>query len=481
MNRRHLVSFSSPVPHPPSFVIPVFSVPGGNHACVQDLDAGSRIRCFVPFHTGIFTTVTSLPPMIERQEGDEGILAFWMKDGSVLVGTRAELKAELSSINEGSLPEFVAVEAMSLVGDQARLDSAARRASAKLTRAKAAYLIRVRDRSEVLKQLEEQEREAAQPCDGFGELERLLIELQKPLPERKWYQLWHRGWRDFGYSDRLYEIAKWRIENVESYSIENDVVFHILLDSFDQQKAEYAIRWLMDRADYVKDWHGVWRLLFNHGFELEHLIKLAVRYLQVDLHKRRSVDYRWMTTWERVWINSPNDRFELADIAHQALNFEPYPDYYVERVIMNLFRDPDHSWAFDYLRQWLSKPRSLTIWVDLYLENWSSLGSHEYTMTGVAWLKRFGRGMNVWLRLWQHVRQHIDPRLSTEIAESWLVEARKNLSKWPTVFAEVYDSGREASPRLSFAARLWVDDVGSRKTNALIEHVAASHVGDSEP
>lgn len=477
MTGRNIVSFSSLLPLAPCFVIPVFATPGRNQSCVQDLDGKGRIRSFVRFEPDHFTTVPFFPAPLKCDVGEEGVLAFWMPDGKVLVGTRAELKSALSEIDEVTLPEFAAVEVLTLVGDQDRLGRAVQRASSKLPKTGKIYASRVKARCNVLSSLEEDG--PSQPVSDEANLDQLLSALQKPLDDYEWFRLWREGWSWFNRDARLYAIARWKIESSENFRYEGGVILHLIRGNGDEELIDFSIDRLSFGMRFGFDWYSVWSALLRIDHKKNKLLEISIDRLNEGADSTRLAVPAWSYVWPIAWRNSQSYRGRLENVAERVIR-KGYEDHeFVFNVVGCLCRETENPVAVEYLGKWLEVVRPLKAWVDLYIENWKRFRSPEYLATGLLWLQKYGIGMNKWLELWRFIKPHLELDSSIDVAEYWLLAARKDLSSWPSVFEDLYRDCGGPSNRLVEAAQLWVREMGSRKSNSLIEDVSLLKVSDS--
>jgi len=472
MSVRQLILFSSPVSDPPSFVIPVFSIPGSNQSCVQDLDGTGKISRFCSFDSNRFFTVPILLPSFHVNVGDEGLLAFWVDAHTVFVGVSHELKPLLSALDEHDLPAFVAVEALSLVGDPTRIGQAAKRAAAKFASASArtSYQNRVSNRAAVLAALASNKRTAE--ALGDWELEQVLEVLQSALAEKNWYAAWRVAWQRYGGEEKLFAVARWRLENFESTQIDNDVALDVLMRKFNEDIGEFSFELLKRRGEDWQLWYGVWTALWINHYRTHDLIGLGLSFLYADIHVRRTVPYQWMIVWRKLWQANTALKADLEQLANAARDAAPHDDYFAEHVVIPLVDQHNAAWAKEYLQLWLGKPRPINIWVDTYIRFLKSNRSAEYIASGVAWLRKYGKGMNAWMKLWEHLRRFMREDAARDVAEEWLVKARKDLKSWPQVFREVVRPS-DPSSRLVHAAQLWIEATEGAKRDALIEQIGS--------
>ena len=471
---RKLTSFCSIVDSSPTFVLPVFMVPGTNAACVQDLDGKGKIKRFVPIDTSRFHVVPNLPDNIYKTLGDDGILAFWLTGLDVMVGTTGELASMLSNLDESELAPFAAVEAMTLVGDRTRLIAAGERAAKLFSsmRGQRSYGARLVRRVKVLEELRSESSTNFADSDS-AVFAAILSQLQAPASQREWLDLWRDAWTRFSKEEVLFSVARWRIENFDMSEVDHVIVSTLVGYPYLKERNEFVLQWLRENGSERRTWYNAWGPLFYQNFERSELSYLGVNLLESDINKKRPISYQWMNAWSRIWRGGEIKRSKLEQIARSALDCNPYRDYFAELVAIPLAREINSEWARSYVRDWLKIPRSLVVWVDTLISFWDSLDVKDRSTAGIAWLERYGRGMNSWYTLWRHMRKHVSDKQFAELGEKWLIDARKELSTWPKVFSETHAARGYVSDSLVQAAKMWVSLRRPNRRNKLIEQIAS--------
>lgn len=470
---RSLLFFSSPVPQPPTFVIPVFSHPGTNQVCVQDLNGTGEIVRFLPFAPGQFFSPQVMPPNRVREEGDQGLLGFWKSEDEIVVGTMTEMRAQLADVDQSSLKPFAAVELMMLMDNSEGLKAAANRAAELIASptGKATYVARVEDRVRALATL--QDIDSRDIPEGVQTLAGLLAELQTSITPTAWNRKWIAGMNRYNEDSKLISIAGWRLKDAGPAMKEYEIVGRLTVS--DNVECHYiAHDWLRARGPTWLGYSSIWLSMSRfplHPFD--DLTELGLDYLrQGVLNPRRS--HSWSTIWSRLW-KLKADRTEMLDLAHRAAqSTSPTQDSFIELVLMPIVDETDvQSWAVESIVRWLRNPRGYRVWVINYIRFGHMLDDNTRTRVASIWLRSLGNGMNLWRDLWIHTKELFDPNEHIELAELWLIRARKDLRSWPDVFAEVMRHREDnVSKEIVAAAREWVVLQKGSKSNKLIESIA---------
>jgi hypothetical protein len=483
---RQLSFFCSPSKSFPSFVIPVFSVPGENSFCVQELGLNGRIVEFKRFNPDHFHSVAALAPALNRTVGDAGISAFWLEEGTVFVGTLDELRMQLDQLNEVELPPFVAVEVMTLVGDAVRLSKVADTAAQLLSgRSAIDYRGRAIERSRLVKSLATRADIAPTP-EREKSIDAVIAELQNPMKSEDWFHLWYTSWKKFENDTRLFHIAKWRAVEFQNDLFVPYIITSIIVGEYSQEAKAVATKWLLNADLSASSWGHVWQAVQGSNRERNVTLEdMAVLHLdkQADNSRYSEISYTWCSIWLKLWkLNDYRSSLESSarTVSERSKRFsEPYI-----RTVLNLLIDnaSSQSWSESSIRFWLRTPKSNTIWVETYLNHSRKFNDKKIQMAGIHWLYRLGAGMNSWHDLWKHCSKIIKTSESVEISTLWLFRARKDLSSWPDVFDETLNLlGGSPTPLLIRAAKNWVSFHRGQKRNPLIERVAKAEAQSPSP
>lgn len=461
MSKRSIAVFSSLIPSPPCFVIPVFSVPGTNDACVQNLDAFGKIESFHSFDTSNFHTVPILPPTAACEVGDEGLTAFWLAENDLLVGTISELKLSLSAIDNASLPSFTAVEIASLCESKGMLLKAAKRAAVyiKNDAARASYINTILNRPEVASLARLEKRREDDPEDS---IQAALSELESEFDDQKWYDLWSNlFWKNYSNLD-LHNIAQWRVTNRGLGHLEPSVVNTLISHAYwHHSNVKFANEWLHRRETVTSGWAQIWNSVaqYSYGMEEERLYTLGARYLDavIDSPSALHSEYYWGKIWRRMWRRSPVYEQRLLEWAKQATSISTNNNQIAENVVLPILdKYPETYWALEFVSRWLREPIVNSSWVTAYIKYGANLMTGDYGPVGLKWLEDLGAGSNQWIKLWRHLEPQIGRAHWEALAIKWLLRARKNLKSWPQVFQELLDKGGPTTDeKLHLAASDW--------------------------
>ncbi|MFX4087511.1 hypothetical protein ACKU27_20695 [Sphingobium yanoikuyae] len=482
MIARSLLFFRSPVANPPCFVIPVFSQPGTNQVCVQDLNAAGVIEGFRPFHSDDFYPVHILAPKHYSTEGQQGLLAFWLSQDEIAVGTHTELRVLLKDVDQQLLPPFAAVEISMLLGDSKKMDDAAERASKliKSEKGRSTYKQRVAGRYRILTEMR---KNAVQPEIKEDSLNDILALLQTPLDPEVWIREWSFAMDRFKNDDALISIAEWRLMHRLPENMESRIVSHILSARHTRSHA-IAYNWLKDRNSdwpgYATIWISLSRRAQDHFADLDNLGYNYLRNYFLDI--RLGNLHSWATIWSRLWKGKYDEDAltALAAKIHDVMT--PPNDSIVEHVLMPLSKRPKPpQWVVDAILQWLHIPRATRIWVDNFMRFGDFLERDTHNELAYNWLHNLGYGMNLWREVWNKTRQSRSVQAQIELAIRWLYRARKDLQSWPYVFREVIDLSHDRpSNDLIRSARLWVGFYEHKKRDNVIEDIADLTISDQE-
>lgn len=482
MIARSLLFFRSPVPKPPSFVIPVFSQPGTNDVCVQDLNAAGLIKGFLPFHSDDFYAVNILAPRDFRTAGQEGLLAFWMSESELIVGTTGELRSQLADIDQDSLSPFAAVELTMLVGNSEQMDKAADRA-AKLIRSekgRLTYKQRVNGRYRILTEAKKQ---AAKPDTEADSIDDVLALLQTQLEPEVWVQEWSFAMDRFKNDDALISIAEWRLMEPKVENLESRIVSRVLGVRHTRSHT-ITYNWLESRdphwPGYVSIWISLSRRARDHFPDLDNLGYNYLRNYLLDTSKGNL--HSWSLIWSRLWIGK-YDEEALTQIAAKASDVMMAPnDSFVEHVLMPLSKRAKHPhWVVEGILQWLRIPRAVRIWVENFIRFGDLLETDVRDEVAHNWLHNLGYGMNMWREVWQKTKSSRSVETQIGLGVRWLYRARKDLQSWPHVFRDVLELvNNHPSNDMIRSARLWVGFYEHRKNDKVIEDVAKLKLADQE-
>ncbi len=478
MRGRSLLSFCALRDRSPCFVIPIFSVPGRNAVCVQDLDAFGRVARFLPFEPNHFHPVPVLAAAASVEVGDMGILGFWYEDSEVFVGTAQQLREYLSSITEGDLPEFVAVEAMTLLGHEGRLAKVATRAATLLAddRARKSLITRVMARRRV----EERQQELQRLCEEEREdqLSNVLKRLEMAMSSAEWVPEWRRALIRFGARDELCSIAEWRLIAIGLDDFEGSILATLLdrwVEPFRDKDLPY--RWLDDHINDDQNWFPVWiRMKNRYYWRNERLAQQGISYLQSFFEKAdKSRQFSWdkMNIWHRLWREDVDSARLLAFIDRMP-TVKYNIDHFMEIIVVDLMHSKQElSWVKDLVSEWLKVPKPTNAWVAIFIESYGQHRNSAHLAAGVHWLERLGRGSNQWIKLWQSLQSHLTFDDWTSLAEEWLLTARTDLRSWFDVFSLLHTSrGMFVTERVRAAAQRWLATRNMKKRFALIGDVA---------
>ncbi|MGX1740252.1 hypothetical protein ACWIEX_01720 [Bosea sp. NPDC055353] len=475
MKEKSLGFYCSPKENPPTFVIPIFLSKIDNGSFAQDLTSDGIVKKFQYFKPDLFFPVPALAPAITIGIGEPGLSAFWLDDLTVLVGTLDTLRLQIAQIDEAELPPFVAVEALTLVGDIQRLSRSADHASSLLSgRSAIGYRDRIISRYNMINKL--QSKPTAQHAESSLKIDDLIKRLQAISKSEEWFYAWSSGWFKFDKDKRLFDIAKWRINEFKAAEFTSRIISLILSAKYRNEALEIAEKWLSISDLRTSGWGSIWINIYNSKFQRNvKLEELGLNYLKITSeYTKFSPNYSWCIVWDRIWKTGEylDDLESISiDITRRT---NKYSDSFVEFVV-NPFasKHPDKRWAMDYMRNWLLTPKSNSLWVQSYMQFSKRLQDPSLNKSAIDWLHRLGAGMNLWKDLWTHCSQFISQEQSINLAERWLLHSRKDLSSWPRVFMEIlHKQGNIPSPSLARSARLWVDFHQGQKRNFLIERAA---------
>lgn len=485
MSIKSLIAFSSISPSPPCFVIPVFSDKGSNLSYVQDLTLDGQIKSFMLFDTSRYENVPVMAPPIIISEGALGVVAFWLDNVTVITGSLAELSVILSDIDEYSLPPFVAVEAMTLVGDQERLKSSSNRAASLFACKKnsSVFLKRAPQRAETIYALIKQQSISSRLLNS-NSIDDILRKLQTDLTELDWSNTWKEAWQRHNYHDSLLKILEWKLYNFPHSRYHHSMLQRVAY-SRNEKGYEFVIDWLERRDLMDAGWRSVWMSVYNlRRNPDERLLDLGLNCLfQVVSDRRSPPDYVWTAIWSALWRRGTL-REELLDLAHQVTEWlVSTPDTFISLVIVSIIRsDYETPWADRYADRWLRQLYGYKIWKELFVVRFSSATDRETQKelcdSAVRWLSHMGQGMNTWEELWSFLRKNGSEFVSQKelamLADGWLRRARKDLSSWPNVFETLYEMrGNSVSREMVTAAKLWIAaSKGSRRRSPLIRACA---------
>ncbi len=487
MTRFDLSGFLSPTHEPPSFLIPVFSRMGSNFGYVQELDQESKVLWFQPVQPELFHTVAVVPPSLSLTRGSDGLLAYWIRDGSVAIGTHAQLAAKLKSVPTNE--PFSALELASLLQDEVAEEIAASKISEILGEAAVARRWRARR----LRALEAARRSlrahgsrhvAAMPGPEHPDASQWWLS-----PEREgWADSWCREWYESTERAHLEEVALWWIEHPASNPIDQARLLGTLLrEGSGPQVDVISMRWL-ERSDLsLPGWVEVWAIAYRKL--LAHRQKLAVlgtSYLNDNIDR---MDYATMTSpgWPMIWRmlwDQPYIRRDLEAVADRAIGQQNASSEMVRLVYFKVLDerqtvDPkllDH--VILSIRAWLPKHLGNTkTWVKAYLRMWDYYEPREdFFEIGINWLGGFGASMNGWLDIWLKLYEVSDKNQMISLAIAWLRRARWDLTSWPKVFDSVASAGgEEIKDELREIGRDWLAWGGSRRKRDLIKYSMHMH------
>ena len=472
MSSYEVVSFYSLVPAPPAFVIPVFSYMTSNSSFVQELDGEGNIIKFLSINTDEFYPVNDFPKRENFQIGDGGIYAFWEKNGTVLYGKQKELKVVLQQIDNKSLPVFLAVEKSMLVGDSKDLINAVARAKNLLIKpsSSSSYGSRVKGRMKVLRDREAAVKGQKVSDDASPSIDAILAELEIEKSRLRWLEIWKKGWSAFPRDTRLVEMAKWKLSTTGLEELELELIGLVLGWNNRENEFDIVLWWLANRKPTWPGWLAIWsRVRRNADYSGEFILQA----LSADLKGFVSAGGHW--TWLRVWDLLRTEELvsfdELISLAGKAETYM-YRDHAIERMILPIYISrPDVHWAAASIREWLSNISGTSLWATVMYEVGEKiLGVDEFTSQSVRWLRSYGRGLTIWLKLYNKIKDSIDKTEAFNIAVSWLSEARKDLYDWPVVFADVSMSvGTSRRNNLKSLARQWSEAQSGRRSDKLIE------------
>ncbi len=479
MSRARLISYSSILPSSPSFVIPIFSIFGSNASYVQDLTLDGLVKEFKVFESENFITVPVISVDMYVNINSPGITAYWASEHEVWVGSFEYLKGRIAELDEEDIHPFIAVEAMTFLGDATRLRRAADRASRLITKpsAASAYQSGILSRAAFMRQISENQGEVSK-IKPDADLDHVLNQLRSDLTEGKWFSLWLESWRRFNHPSVLFGILRWKIDSGFSVAFQADCVSR-LVSNGSLEYISYATQWLEKNHLAYSGWPSVWfALIERSSSDNPRLNDLAIKFLygRVLGQAIAQIDHQWCRIWSRLWRNNQHHH-ELVEIAMGgATQRIRHSDSFVKFVIKPLRKQIGSAeWTTEYLFRWLSVPQPNTIWVDTYIDMYGEFSeTPTYRRSGVEWLQRLGAGMNLWADMWRIVQQFEAPAVCLDLAFSWLARARKDISSWPIVFEEAFKlMGNRSSPELEKAAQLWVAATHhSRRSNKLIRAIA---------
>jgi len=476
---RNLVFFSSPLAGPPTFVIPVFGIPGSNMNCVQDLSLDGRVKSFHQFDAELFFPVPVFPPAISIEVGDDGLLAFWKDESTVWIGSAYQIKSNMNNLADSDLPPFIAVEVSTFVGDESRLESATQRAAVQLSNLeyRDVFISSTIKRAKFISSLIE-EQSSKSNVDPEESLEGLLDKLRSDLTDNNWAKLWCRAWGQFD-KQILADILRWKISFRFGQEGQKECVETIAFSSGSIGR-DLVVQWLSDNLDIRYGWPSIWLRTYSYSSKiLDNLQRVGLKYLDIraDGGDRYSIDHQWCMLWSRLWREGA-DRPELETVALRALRTPMvHADSFVRMVLKPLRLSIGETEEItEYLSRWLSSPHVYRVWVETFIEMNGELGEvSKIRSAGIEWLRRLGGGMNMWEKLWDLLKRSLSKSESISLAEDWLVRSRKDLTSWPSVFSKtLQELDQSPSPKLVSAAKAWIEE-GSRagRSNDLIEAVAS--------
>jgi hypothetical protein len=474
---RTLLSYSALTRNFPCFVIPVFSVPGKNAVCVQDLDAFGKVARFVPFEPDHFHTVPMMATPHTVDIGEAGLLGFWENEDHLVVGTAKELKAYLLTVDEEEMPVFAALEAMTLVGDERRLAKVAKRAATLIADDRARTSLKDRVLSRRIVEEKQKENQRAREEEQASLLSEALSHLEVALPAEEWVKNWRQVLTEFGNREELRGIAEWRLTTSGLEEHEGQVLVTLFARwPSPLRNPRYIYEWLRKNFKDSQNWSTIWT--FSQGRfwpnDSEHH-DLAIDYLEYSLNQGDETFFGWskLSLWRRLW-RYDEARERLIEIARGILSFDHHHDEYMESIASHLMRvRTDLPWLREIISAWLLTPRPTNVWVAMFIEYTRRHMEDAHEHAGFEWLQRLGRGSNQWVKLWRHMRNHLPFDLWAGMAEHWLFTARTDLKSWIVVFEEIQNArGMFATERLRDAARRWINKQSGKRHNALIRHVA---------
>jgi len=165
----------------------------------------------------------------------------------------------------------------------------------------------------------------------------------------------------------------------------------------------------------------------------------------------------------------------LEQIAENNNGKDFHSDYFIEYVVQQIrFKSPKNRWVKNKLIDWFEAPSGAPIWIKSFLRDGRELlGERQFRNVAVRWLRRYGKGTNSWLDLYEAVKDDIPADDSWNLRVAWLKTARNDLFSWPEVFETLADdAGSENFEELSEIARTWRFKGRSRRRNQTIEDFA---------
>ncbi|WP_267348711.1 hypothetical protein [Sphingomonas sp. GM_Shp_2] len=452
-------------------MIPVFSVPGTNQVCVQDLDALGEIRQFLAFDPEHFHSVPVMAPALQKDEGEAGVLAFWSSPFEVLVGTSIELRALIAPISPSLLPDFVALEAATLLEDEQLLVSAAERVAKRIrsTSGRATFVSRAAGRRALMQHLRERAREEVAEAQKSS-VEDYLSALQSDVSAGDWMNVWRQAIRLHN-STRLYDVAMWKLstDGLRDYAY---LVFNHISSRWAVNKlTEVAAGWLHRHDFDTEQWGQIYRLFFHRLSADDYPLGLNyLEYSSKEEHDHRSI-IAWCEIWSGLWERG-FERQTLIELAVSVQRGVPDNDF-LPLVCAPLIREASQGWAYERMQHWLCFPNVQSAWVHCFIEFADPAGISEQYEAGLQWLEQMGSGSNQWIKLWEFMRSSMDQATWLGFAHLWLARARKDLKSWPDVFRLlVTEYGSPVTPALRHAARTWLKESRAPYYPAVIAETA---------
>lgn len=479
MKSYQLVLYASLNPSPPCFVVPVFTTSSSNETFAQDLLASSRIKQFMPISLDEFTIVKATAPAFDKRCGESGILAFWVEEDEVVCGTSSQLKIILGEHDAISDSPFVAVELATFLEDDEYLRVAAGDATLLLSDplAKTSYYSRVRKRISLLHNLIEEE---LRPEDDDSQELSVLIELlENEIESSIWAGYWYDGWRQFYGNPRLVDIARWRIMTFGLGDEEANVLVSIRY-AHSEHLLPFFKWWLESRQSGYPGWILVWHILNDNSTTstTDHPSGEVVRALEriFDSENHRRQQWPLLSVWSTCFRRFPERSEQIIDVAVRNNGRNFYPEYFISMMVLPIYqKNPNNLWAGRKLEEWLSKPKGSSAWIEIFMIHGREvLQSEAFVLVAVLWLRKYGRGTNRWVDLFNAIRPEIAVEESWNLRISWLNRARKDLYSWPDVFESLADdAGDENFKELGEIAKSWEFRGRDRRSNATIEEFAA--------
>lgn len=445
MSVREIAVFCSLLSKPPCFVIPVFSVPKTNDACVQNLDGLGKIEAFQLFDTSLFHTVPIIAPNLTRVVGGEGIVAFWVNSETLIFGPLEQIKAQLSLLDLNQLPVFTAVEVASLVEDEHKITIAAKRAEPLILNptARDAYLNTLLMRPSVAKTVRTETVEFA----GDDVHPSVFTILERDMDHKEWYDIWRAAFYGDIDNKDLHSIVQWRIETrglgiYEGLAIDIIVTYYYIRP----KNIEYARSWLTNNTISTAGWVRVWDRVARtmYGSLDDEIYRLGYNYLSefIDVENDIKNCHNWSVVWRRMWQNSSENSEDLLIWAAKAVSVDSNANQWAEYVVLPVLeKHPETYWALSFLGRWLQEPIVNTAWVTAFIKYGRNVLDQNHEEIGLRWLYTLGAGSNQWSKLWHYLQPVISRADWEKAAVAWLLRGRKDLKSWPRVFHELIDTG----------------------------------------